>query len=169
MKKINQGKYELFTTKQDAIDKFIQMQGLCREEINGYQQIEFYCTAKGKISVTNPPSRHIEHTYSTSLYGEIVEQDGKTYVEYYTVYSRYNNILKIISLVMLITMCVFAIVFAVADLGKKAPYIIFVVCCALSVFQLINTLKEKKNAPRDSKIMVNELEKRVNAVNLWDK
>ena len=68
MKKISQGKFEICATKTDAIDKFMQMQGLCREEINGYQRIEFYCTRKGKITVTNPPSRHIERTYSTSLY-----------------------------------------------------------------------------------------------------
>ena len=169
MKKISQGKFEICATKTDAIDKFMQMQGLCREEINGYQRIEFYCTKKGKITVTNPPSRHIEHTYSTALYGEVIEQDGKTYVAYYTVYSHYNNVLKIISLVMLTAMSVLAIVSTVADSGKKAPYIIFVLCCALFIFQLINTLKEKKNAPRDSKIMVEELEKRVEAVNLWDK
>ena len=169
MKKISQGNYELFTTKEDAINKFMQMQGICREEINDYQQIEFYCTKKGKITVTNPPSRHIKNTYSTALYGEVIEQDGKTYVAYYTVYSHYNNVLKIISLVMLISMFVLAIVSAVADSGNKAPYIIFALCCILSFFQLINTLKEKKNAPRDSKIMVEELKKRVNAVNLWDK
>jgi len=169
MKKISKGKFEISATKTNAIDKFMQMQGLCREEINGDQRIEFYCTKKGKITVTNPPSRHIEHTYSTALYGEVIEQDGKTYVAYYTVYSHYNNVLKIISLVMLTVMSVFAIVSTVADFGKKAPYIIFVLCCALFIFQLINTLKEKKNSPRDSEIMVRELKNRVDAVNLWDK
>ena len=143
MKKIEQGKFRIFTTKADAIDKFMQMQGLCREEINDYQRIEFYCTKKGKITVTNSPSKHIEHTYSTALYGEVIEQDGKTYVSYYTVYSHYNNILKIISLVMLTVMCVFAIAFAIADSERKVPYIIFALCCALFIFQLINTLKEK--------------------------
>lgn len=169
MRKISQGKLEICTTKEDAIGKFMQMQGFCREEINGYQRIEFYCTKKGKITVANTPSRDITHTFSTSLFGEVVEQDGKVYVAYYTVYSRYNNVLKIISLIMLTVMSVFAIICAIADAGQKAPYIIFALCCALSVLQLINTLKEKKNAPRDSKIMVEELEKRVEAVNLWDK
>lgn len=70
---------------------------------------------------------------------------------------------------MLTVMSVFAIISAVADACQKVPYIILALCCALSVLQLINTLKEKKNAPRDSKIMVAELEKRVEAVNLWDK
>ena len=70
---------------------------------------------------------------------------------------------------ILSVMSVFAMVSAIADSAKKAPYIIFVLCCALFFFRLINTLKEKKNAPRDSKTMIEELEKRVDAVNLWDK
>ena len=49
MKKINQGKYEVFTTKEDAIDKFMQMQGVCREKISGDNLIEFYCQKNGKI------------------------------------------------------------------------------------------------------------------------
>lgn len=169
MKKIGQGKLEIYTTKADAIDKFMQMQGFCREEISGYQRMEFYCTKNGKISIANTPSRHIENTFSTSLYGEVVEQDGKSYVTYYTVYSHYNNVLKIISLIMLTVMLVFAVIFAVYDADRKAPYIIFAFCCVLSVFQLIQALKEKKNAPRDSEIMIKELEKRAEAVNLWDK
>lgn len=169
MKKISHGKFEIFTTKQDAISKFMQMQGFCREGIYDYQRIEFYCTKKGKITISNPPSKHIERTYSTSLYGEVIEQDGKTCVSYYTVYSHSNNILKIISLVILIATSIFAIALAIADYGKKIPFIIFVLCCTSFVFQLINTLKEKNNAPRDSEIMINELQKRVEAVNLWDK
>ena len=169
MKKISQGNFEVYTTKADAIDKFMQMQGLCREEINGYQKLEFYCTKKGKITVTNSPSKHIENTYSTFLYGEIIEQDGKTYVSYYTVYSHYNNILKIISLVNLILMSLLAILFIFVDFGTNAPYILFVLCCAFNILELINALKEKKNAPRDSKIMIKVLEKRVEAVNQWEK
>ena len=56
MKKISQGQFEIRTTKVDAIDKFIQMQGVCREKINGENPIEFYCSKKGKIIITNPPT-----------------------------------------------------------------------------------------------------------------
>ena len=57
MKKISQGKYELFTTKADAIDKFMQMQGVCREELSSDKQIEFYCSKKGKVTITNPTKK----------------------------------------------------------------------------------------------------------------
>ena len=36
-------------------------------------------------------------------------------------------------------------------------------------FKLFSATKEEKNSPMDSEILINELEKRVEAVNLWDK
>ena len=169
MKKISQGKYELFTTKQDAIDKFMQMQGVCREDLSNDNLIEFYCSKKGKIAITNPPQKHIEHTNSTNLYAEIIEQYGKTYITYYIVYSHFNNILKIISLTMSIVMAILAIVLAFINEDKTASLIVLVFCLLFFVFQLFNNTKEQNYSHNDSQIMINELEKRVEAVNLWDK
>ena len=73
---IEQGKFEIFTTKADAIDKFMQMQGVCREELSSENLIEFYCSKKGKIAITNPPKKHIEHTNSTNLFAEIIEESS---------------------------------------------------------------------------------------------
>ena len=92
MKKISQGEYEIFTTKEDAIYKFMQMQGLCREELNGEKAIEFCCSKKGKISITNPSQRDIEYTNSTKLFAEILERDVNTYVTYYTMFSIFRNV-----------------------------------------------------------------------------
>ena len=169
MGKIAEGRFELFTTKEDAIDKLRQLQGCCREEIGDGQPIVFYCTKKGRISISDPPSKYAENDCSTSLYGSVVERDGKVYVEYYTVYSHLNNVLKIIGIAMLIIMSLFSLASVVLDFTRNKPYIIFVFICAFFVFQLISTLKEKSNAPNDSRKMIEELEKRVEAVNLWDK
>ncbi len=169
MKKISQGKYEIFTTKEDAIDKFMQMQGVCREELSSENLIEFYCSKKGKIAITNPPKTQFEHTNSTNLYAEIIEQDGKTYITYYTVYSHFNNVLKLISLTMLIVMAILAILLAVSNVDKTVSPIVLVLCLLFFVYQLFNNAKEQKNSPKDSEILINELEKRVEAVNLWDK
>ena len=169
MKKIEQGMFEIFTSKADAINKFMQMQGVCREELSSENLIEFYCSKKGKISITNPPKKHIEHTNSTNLFAEIIEKDGKTYVSYFTAYSRFNNVLKFISLMMLIAMAIIAIILAVANVDKTVSPIILVFCLLFFVFQLLNNAKEEKNSPEDSEIMVKEFQKRVEAVNLWDK
>ena len=96
MKKITQGEYEIFTTKEDAIDKFMQMKGICREKISDENLINFYCSKKGKIIITDPPRRgrgiHLDN--STNLFADIIEQNGKTYVSYYTSFSKSNNIFK---------------------------------------------------------------------------
>ncbi len=169
MKKISQGKYELLTTKADAIDKFMKLQGVCREELSRDNPIEFYCSKKGKVTITNPPRKYIENTNSTNLFAEIIEQEGKTYITYYTVYSRFNNFLKVTYLMMLIVMAILAIVLAVTDVDKTVSPIILVLCLVFFVFQLFNTAKDKRNSPEDSEIMIKELQKRVEAVNLWDK
>lgn len=169
MKKISQGKYEIFTTKEDAIDKFMQMQGVCRGEISGENPIKFYCSKKGEISITDPPTRHVENTNSTSLFAEVIEQDGKTYAAYYTVFSKFSNVLKLILLAIDIIVVVFAIIFAIKSADKTASLIVFVLGLVFFISQLFTSTQEGKNSPNDSEILVKELEKRVDAVNLWDK
>ena len=169
MQKISQGKYELFTTKQDAIDKFMQMQGVCREEISGEKPIEFYCTKKGKIIITNPPTKRVENENSTNLFAEILEQDGKVYVDYYTSFSKSNNILNSIFLAVYFLIAVLAIVLTIYTHTKIYYLPILFLELLLFGFKLFSATKEEKNSPMDSEILINELEKRVEAVNLWDK
>jgi len=70
---------------------------------------------------------------------------------------------------MLIVMAILAILLAVSNVDKTVSPIVLVLCLLFFVYQLFNNAKEQKNSPNDSKIMINELEKRVEAVNLWDK
>ena len=169
MSKISQGKYKLFTTKADAIDKFMQLQGVCREELSNDYLIQFYCSKKGKISITNPPKRDFENESSTSLFAEIIEQDGKTYISYYTAFSKSHNILKKIFIVIYLLMAIFAI--AVAIIGKVKTYYLPILIFGVASFsiKLFAGTKEKKNSLKDSETLINELEKRVEAVNRWDK
>lgn len=169
MKKISQGKYEIFTTKQDAIDKFMQLQGTCREEISGENCIEFYCFENGKIIITNPPRRRIENENSTELFAEIIEQDGKTYVTFYTAFSQSNNVLKLIFLVIDIISAILAIAWTILNEVKIHVLIFLGLCLAFFVYKLFTASNEKRSSPDDSKIIIKELEKRVEAVNLWDR
>lgn len=169
MKKISQGKYEVFTTKEDAIDKFMQMQGICREEISGENPIEFYCTKKGKIIITNPPTKRFESQHSTNLFAEVVQQEGKTYVTYYTMFDKSNNILNLIFIIIYLLIGVLAIVFAIASKNKIYYLPILLLGVLLFGYKLLVNTKEETNSPKDSEILIKELEKRVEAVNLWDK
>ena len=169
MKKIIQGEFEVFTTKADAIDKLMQMQGICREEISGENAIQFYCLKNGKITITNPPTRHVENDNSTILFGRVIEKDGKTYVTYYTAFSKSNNVTKLIFLLMDFLMAAISIVFVV--LSKTQMYYLPILILALPLFsfKFFAGTKEEKNSKTDSEILIKELEKRVEAVNYWDK
>lgn len=169
MKKISQGKLELHTTKAQAIDRFMQMRGNCREKINGDSSIRFYCSKKGRIVITNPPARHIENVNSTNLYANVTEQDGKTYVAYYTAYSRGNNILKIVSIIITIVLTIPAIVLAVADADTTVLPVLLILCLPVSAFMLWKSVREKKNSADDSETLIKELQNRAEAVDLWDK
>lgn len=168
MKKISQGKCEVFTTKADAIDKFMQMQGVCREELSNEELIEFYCSKKGKITITNPPTRHVENYNSTILFAEILEEGGKTYITYHTAFSKSNNVSKLISFIISITTAILAIILAVYT-DELAYLMLCLLALAFYAFRLFTGLKEEKNSPKDSEILIQELNKRVEAVNLWDK
>ena len=166
MKKIVQGKYEIFTTKEDAIDKFSQLQGVCRETLTSENRVEFRCTKKGKIVITNPYipySRSITRENSTNLYGQIIEENDNTYVTYYTGFSKLNYILKIFSIMMDIVVGIFAII-----LRGTYSLAVLLFCLVFFVAQLFVYSKENDNAFKDSEILINELEERVNAVNRWD-
>ena len=173
MKRIDQGQYEVFTTKEDAIDKFKQMQGICREKINSENLVGFYCSKKGKIKIRNPHplTRRAEWARvdynSTNLYGKIVEQDDKTYIIFYTKFSKINHASKLVFFTSDVLIVILAIII---DKTHKIPFVIFFVAyLAFLIFQLFITGNEKPNASKDSEILIKELEKRVDAVNQWDK
>ena len=170
MIKIDEGKYEVSTTREDAIEKFMQLQGDCRSEISGENDIVFYCSSAGDITITHPTRRrHIANTNSTSLFAKVEEQDGKTYVAYYTAFDTANNVLKAIVLVFDILLTVAALALAIIVPDKKQYLILFVFALLFYAYRLFTGSKEKKNAPKDSEVLIRELENRVQAVNLWDK
>jgi len=98
-----------------------------------------------------------------------VEQDGKTYVTYYTAFSKTTNVLKIIFLVIDLLMAVFAIIGIIISNVKTYYLPILAFCLIFLGVKLFTSTKEEKNSPEDSEILIKELEKRVEAVNLWDK
>lgn len=169
MKKIHEGKFEVFTTKADAIDKFRQMRGGCRAELSGENRIAFFCQKDGDITITNPPTRHVENENATNLFAKVTEEAGKTYVTYYTTFNKTSNVAKWIVLAIDILTVIFAILFTVAHTEHTMYAVVLILCLAVFTCKLFYNSKEEKNAPNDSEVLVKELEKRVNAVNLWDK
>lgn len=170
MGKVAEGRYEISTTKADAISKFRQLQGLCREEISGGNELEFNCYKNGRIVITNPSrKRRSRYTNSTNLYAEIMEEDGKTYVSYYTEFSKSNNVFKCICYAISVIFCVLGIALGVISENKIFYVVFFALGLITFVSELGSASREGKNSRKDSEILIAELEKRVEAVNLWDK
>ncbi len=147
----------------------MQLQGVCREKFSDGQCVLFYCTKKGKITVGNPSIRRYERQSSTKLCANVTEYGGKTYVTYYTEFNRFVNISKLISLVFDVIIAVFGIIMAIISEEKKPYFIVLAVCLVGFVYFLLNAVEENKNSPKDSDVLIKELENRIDAVNNWDK
>ena len=169
MSKIEQGRYEISTTKADAINKFKQMEGYCRQKISGDNAISFYCTKKGRIVITKPQSRNVSDENSTTLFADIVEMDGRTYLDYYTEYDKTYNIFNFIIIIISIIFIAFSIIFFVDK--PNDIYYIYIGCGALITlgYELFICFNQKKYSPNDSKKLIEALEERINAVNNWEK
>lgn len=169
MKKITQGKLEIFTSKADAINKLIQLQGVCKDIENSNNcPIEFYCNKNGKITVESQRSRHNPQKAQmfTKLYGEIAEQNDKTYINYYTAFNYISVFARISFFIIAIIVLSIFMIF-VSD--KIKALIAIIVCVVGLVFQLISIEKEKKNLSENSDTLIEVLENKVNIVNNWDK
>lgn len=168
MKKLTEGRYELFTTKEDAIDKFVQIQGISRERMTSGNAILFSCYKDGKIFMTNPPSRNISADNATTLCGQVIEQDGKTYVSYYTSFSNTVRVMKYFGFIFYILSAIICIAITVIT-REKIAFLLSCLLLGISLFHLATNPNEKISSPKDSEILVKELEKRVEAVNQWEK
>ena len=163
MKKIREGKYAISTTKYDAISKFMQLQGACRETLTADERIQFYCSKKGRLTITDPPSIGAKYRNATNLYGRVIEQDDETYVTYYTGFSKWNYYGHLVGIVISILGAILALF-----LEGFTTLILTFLCIVVLVADYQKTLKGKANAWLDSDILIRELEERVNAVNRWD-
>lgn len=162
--KIEHEKIEVFTSKDDAINKLMQMQGICQSKLTNDNSIEFFCTKKGKIAISNPPTNKIAKENSAKLFGNIIEEDNKTYISFYTSYSNANNITKIIYLAIMLISAMFSFF-----VDKATPRIVLILCFLIFGSMLFIAAKEKSNSPNDSNILISELKRHVNAINNWDK
>lgn len=165
--KVKEGVFEVKTSKAEAIARFRMLQGECREALSGDKTIEFLCTKKGRISIGSPSSRYVENQASTSLTARVVEREGKTCVVWHTSFDGLNNVTKWIALGFDGVMVALALWFAL--FGGLSPLyaLLCIVGLTVATFKLFDTSGERRNAAYDSSILVEELERRVSAVNDW--
>ena len=167
MARIGQGEFPIFTTKEDAIGKFRQMQGICRNQMSDDERIEFLCTRKGRIHLGEPSSRRGPQN-PTELFGKVIARDGKTYVTYYTAFSGAGHVSNLATLLLGIAVTVFGIVFAVSAKEPAVTLAVLILCLGFWFYQLLVNLQKQNSAPADSYVLIKELERRVDAVNHWN-
>ena len=169
MKKISQGKFEVSTTKADAINKFMQLEGYCREELTYNRCLSFYCSKKGKIYISNVNSGSNKYTCdSTHLIANVVEQDGKTYVTYLTRFSSIINVIGIVFIAVYIVLYIVGIVMAVDSNIELYNILGLVAILSILIYNLFVSSNEKAKSKQDSDILIKALESKIEAVNRWD-
>jgi len=167
MKKIVQGRYALSCTKEEAIERFQEMAGYCRERISDDNPIRFSCSKKGRIVIYDPPNGRSVNDACTKLCGEIVAQEGRVYVAYYTTFDKADSVIKMICNLVYVIMSLLAIAFAIIK-AESFTTLIAIGCLVLSVRLLYVSVNEKGYSYQDSEILIKVLEERVKAVNRWD-
>lgn len=171
VKKIKQGKFKVFASKKDTINRLMQLQGLCKDvkDSNG-GLINFYCNKRGKIKIECYEER-LKLNFKNSrilskLYGSITECNHHTYIDYFTA-------LKISSIFARISFFLIAIVILALFLllpVDKIKVLIVIVCLIIAlIFQIISILKEKRNSHINSETLIKVLEDKVNIINNWEK
>ena len=171
MKKIAQGTFEVFTSKDDAINKLREFRATCQEKNSKGGHVEFKCSKDGKIVVFNPQSRLETHFGKLKLIiqlnGEVVEQNNKTsFVNYYTFISNFAIFKRLLAFVIAIIICILYGLFT--DYQTEA-LVLTIICIVTFVLQIISIIKEKKKPSLDSNILIEVLKTKVNTINTWDK
>lgn len=169
MKKIDQGKLKLHTSKNDAINKFLQLQGVCKDVKNSNNcRVEFFCNKKGKISIVSLRDRYsIKNSQIlTELYAQVIENSGETYISYYTSLKKEKII--IIWSAFIVAIIVLLLSLLILDRKILTLGIIFLCIYAL-IYQLSSIKREKDNPSENSEIYIRVLEQKVDTVNNWEK
>ena len=170
MKKNNQGIFEIFTSKTDAINKLIQLQGFYHKKNSNNTRIEFTCNKEGRIIISNPQG-HKENWCGKSklmikLVGKVIVQENKTFVTYYTTIGNFDIFRRLSVLAISIIICV---CFGIFTADKIKALLATAVCMVAFLSQLILIIKEKENFDLNSNLLIEILEKKINDVNNWDR
>ena len=171
MKKIKQGKLEVFASRSDTIDRLMQLQGLCKDVKDSNEGlINFYCNKNGKIKIECFEKR-LKLNFKNSrilcnLSGIITEYNNQTYIEYFTslaiscIFARISFFLIAIVIMAL---------FLLLPVDKIKTLLVIICLITALIFQVVSIFKEKHNPHINSETLIKALEDKVNIINNWEK
>ena len=164
--------FEINDSVEGAIAKLRQLDE--RGELVENVRLVFYCTKRGKITVTNynPPGGNlsgITNTLNVDITGKIVCENGKTVLKAHAIYHRW--IMPLVVLVSTLGFIFLATVFCVALFNMSlSDFIIFPIFAFLSFSVPIISISAKQNKRVIFlEKMEEEITRRIKIINLWDK
>lgn len=170
---IEQSELEIKTDCKTAIERLKAQQGICRETDSRQVTLEFLCHDDGRICVCNY-SRHKPRRDPNRLYsviGQVTEENGKTKIKIYSLFNRTNYILSAVAALLYLLVVAFYFITAYkAGIvpGTKDLYRLIFSVLAIFLYPLVYQKQERDKA-NDLYIMKQEIIKRVNAIDKWDK
>ncbi len=157
------------TPIDETIKKLRAQQGSARERDNDKNELGFFCTKKGNITVAHANNGKLNRRIFF-IKGKVYEQDGKTFVELCYVRDRLGFISLIIALVLsFIIIGAYITIKTVLDypLGAKGCLLIAYMLISIAAF-VISMKKTSKNKTADFEIMKNLAINRIEAIKRWD-
>ena len=169
-KVLDESVIEVNDTVKGTIEKFRQMRGNSYEEDCNEATLEFSCSKKGIIEVSNPASRH-DFGRSAFVVGEVTEHNGKTVVKMYSIYSRFTAVSKAIKSILLVSFLAIYFLVSFLQFGEITPKALYVVLLGVPFFFFCfnQDRNEVIYKTEDLEKMKQMVIKRVKAVNNWDK
>lgn len=173
-KVIDKTTLEVNESFKDTIDKLRAQQGVCRETDTEGNKLEFSCSKRGKLMVSNTreygSSSRSANNRMYYVYGKVIRDDEKTKVAIYTVHDRTVIYSRYFSIIFDFLYLIFTVIMLfLYKAAIKEIILMFLAVVTLSIFPIVFSSRlEQKYKEKDIEIMKNEIIKRVEAIKRWD-
>ena len=159
--------YSLNIQRDIVIDRLMQQSGVCRDEDSNGLPITFICFKDGTFLLNDTYSRWHRQFF---LQGETVCEDGKTKIRIASVKDKTAFGLELFGLIFsALVFIVCAYISFISDRSFSTAMLLrfglpLLMCVAFGFM----AFKEKTAIPLDEKIMLTQIERRINGVIHWD-
>ena len=153
---------------QDTINKLRLQNGLCRKTNFDEEKLRFKCSKKGKIIVDNNSLLSYIGGYKYYAAGEVLVEDGKTVVKVYSINARYRVIFH--SLIAVLLTLLFIASFSLFILNRSILRLLKTLCVFIfAAVDIWGVISEVRRIGVNLDLMKDEIIKRVEAINHWEK
>ncbi|MBE6729448.1 MAG: hypothetical protein E7568_04380 [Ruminococcaceae bacterium] len=172
---INEELIEVNKSVPETIQCLRDQTRTCNCSLPNDMMVVFKCTKKGKITMLNNFGYSRRAGGNFNVYyvgGKVISRDNKTYVQITSIYKKSDLLFRILSTISFLLLVPFLILFKiyVGELLFFPAIIAYFLVYILTLIDEIKTVSTiKKNGLEIVKIMEDEITKRVENIEHWDK